>query len=457
MLDRRSFMMGTAGALAASPLLPSAALAADRSGYKALVCVMLLGGADTHDVLIGHDQPSYDAWADERRSILNNFEAGANPTARARDSLLRLDPLNAGQFGSRAFAMPPEMAPLKNLFDVGNMAFVPNVGPLIEPVTQQQVQDQTARLPAKIGSHNDQQSTWQAFSGEGAKAGWGGLILDAVGEISPYTAISARTQTVFLQGEDTVQLQVPSSGQFKRAYGMNKVIYGKEELTQLVRDYYSKSADHLSNPLMRDIIRAQGNAVANTEVLAELLSGPTIGDSIRIDGNGWSQQLATVADMIGLRSEFGLSRQVFQVSAGGWDTHKDQDERMPGLLGGLSQAIAAFQAAIDAAGLTDNVTLFTMSDFGRTLQANSSGTDHGWGGHHMVIGGAVRGQRIHGRVPEYTPGHDRDFKRGALIPEISVDQYGAELARWFGLTQGELDLVFPNRQNFDPGALQLFA
>ncbi|MEM6499765.1 MAG: hypothetical protein AAF709_24015, partial [Pseudomonadota bacterium] len=318
-LSRRNFLRSTALTFGASSLAPLGALAADRTGYKALVCVFLFGGCDTKDMLIGYDQPSYDQWAAARRSILERFDGGPDGGARGRDQLLPLNPLNSGRFGSRRFALPPEMNGVKDLFDRGAAAFVPNVGPLLEPVNRQAVEDGIALLPDRLESHNDQQSTWQAFSVEGAGQGWGGNILDAMQQTSPYTAISVTGQTVFLSGAETRQLQLASSGQVQRAYGTNRRVYNSDEATAILRNYYRTSADHLNNPLMRDLVRAQAKAVDDTNVLAELLDQSSVGDSIRLDGNRLSDQLGTVADLINVRSALDVNRQIFFVGMGGFD------------------------------------------------------------------------------------------------------------------------------------------
>lgn len=457
MLSRRTFLQNSALALgAAGGLSPLGALAADRSGYKAIVCVYLAGGMDAHDILIGHDQPSYDGWASAREAILNRFADSDTPAARARDSLLRLDPLNASDFGSRAFAMPPEMAPLKNLFDDGKLAIVPNVGPLMEPVTRQQVEDKTALLPPRLQSHNDQESIWQAFATEGARNGWGGTMLDMMAQSSPYTAISVANQTVFLSGRETRHLQISKSGQIPRIFGHDGKAFSSSEASSRLMEYYRNAANNAANPMMRDIVAARGKAITDSDRFAELLGSQSLGEPIRTNGNSLSQQLATIANLIAARDDLGVNRQVFYAEMNGFDTHRDHHVNMPTLLTKLSEAIAGFQAVIDSAGLTNQVALFTASDFGRTLSANATGTDHGWGGHHIVVGGGVRGGRIHGRVPEFQLDHDRDYKRGAMIPEIAVEQYASELGRWFGLTESELDFVFERRSRFDRNALQLF-
>ncbi|MEM9838768.1 MAG: DUF1501 domain-containing protein [Pseudomonadota bacterium] len=457
MISRRNFLQNSAMTFGAASLAPMAALAADTSGYKALVCIFLFGGCDSQDILINHDQPSYDQWAEARRPILDRFPGGSLEGARARGNLLALDPINGGQFGSSQYALPPEMSGIKSLFDNGQAAIVPNVGPLVEPVTRQQVEDDTAILPARLQSHNDQQSTWQAFSVEGARQGWGGLLLDATQQSSPYTAISVTGQSVFLSGGSTRQLQLSSSGNIERAFGTDRRVYGSDEVTDRLRAFYRQSADSVQSPMMRDLIAAQSKAINDTDTLATLLEQQQLGEQVRLEGNRLSDQLAVVADMISVRNATETNRQIYFVGMGGFDTHNDQANRLPALLSTLSEAMTRFQTVMNQAGLGNEVTTFTASDFGRTFTSNASGTDHGWGGHQIVMGGAVRGGRILGDVPPPTTDHDNAYRsRGSLIPQISIDQYGSELGRWFGLTDSELNTVFPNRNRFDPLALQMF-
>ena len=456
MLSRRHFLRTSSAALGISPFIPIGALAADTSGYKALVCVFLYGGCDTHDVLIGQDVTSYDKWAAARSSLLTEYAASSTPTARDRTSLLALNPTNAADYGSRTFGMPPEMSGLHGLFESGQAAIVPNVGPLIQPTTRQEIIDETAIVPSRLQSHNDQQSIWQSFGAEGAGLGWGGRILDAVAEASPFTAMSATSNAVFLSGDLTQPMAVGSSGTVPQVWPTQSSLHGSSALPSAIKDYYRNSALGATNPMMRDIINKQAEAIDNGEALAAALAGQTLRDSIVLTDNKLSEQLGTIANVIQARGAIGVSRQVFFASMGGFDTHNDQAKSLPALLEQLSAAITSFQNAIDGAGLSNEVTLFTASDFGRSLSSNATGTDHGWGSHHFVVGGAVNGQQIHGDVPDFDLEHDQDYNRGSLIPQISVDQYGAELASWFGLTNSEINGIFPNLGNFNASALTLF-
>ncbi|MEM7740797.1 MAG: DUF1501 domain-containing protein [Pseudomonadota bacterium] len=455
MLKRRDFLRSSL-ALTASPFIPMTSLAADSSGYKALVCVFLFGGFDSHDMLIGADQPSYDSWASARQSLITAFADAGNPTARDRTNLLNLVPDNAADFGSREFGMPQDMTAIHDLFQNGKAAIVPNVGPLIEPATRQTVDDGTAKVPARLQSHNDQQSTWQSYSGGISRVGWGGMMLDLMGQSSPFTAVSAGGEAVLLVGNQTRQAEISRTGSVATAWATNGTIRGDAQRALAVQEYYSLAGEGATNPMMRDIIELQNRAIDNTNVLSGALAGQTLRDSIVLADNPLSEELGSIANMIAARDILGINRQVFFAPMGGFDTHHDHATNMPVLMTKMSEAIASFNAAMEAAGLSNNVTLFTASDFGRSLTSNPSGTDHGWGGHQIVVGGAVRGRNILGNVPVFDLDHPLDFKRGSMIPEISVDQYAAELARWFGLSDSEINLIFPNLVNFDQNALQIF-
>ncbi|MEM9840709.1 MAG: DUF1501 domain-containing protein [Pseudomonadota bacterium] len=432
------------------------ARAADQTGYKALVCVNFAGGLDNHDLLIGHDQPSYDLWTAGRQALVDLIDNGPTPGIRARDNLLRLNPTNNGDFGGRDFAMPPELSGIRNLFEDGKLAIVPNVGPLIEPVNRTTFFNGSALLPRRLRSHNDQASTWQALETEGARMGWGGLMLDAFTQDSPYTAISLAGQSVFVSGNRSRQTIIPPSGQVREAYGTNGNAKGSARIAQILQDYYQNAAANATNPMMRDYIRLQGEAINTSGQAAAILNTQNLGDSVVVPNNPLSEQLGTVANMIAARDQFGINRQVFFVELGGFDVHRDHATVIPRLFEQLSVALTNFQDALDTAGLGDMVTTFTMSEFGRTLVANANGTDHGWGGHHLVMGGAVRGRQIYGDIPTYDLDGDQVDPRGSLLPQIAIEQMGSDLGSWFGLTPSDLDTVFPNRGRFDTTPLGLF-
>lgn len=164
--------------------------------------------------------------------------------------------------------------------------------------------------------------------------------------------------------------------------------------------------------------------------------------------NQLATSLQTVARIIGGRASLGVSRQIFFVQLGSFDTHDGQAPQHARLLTQLGQALEYFDGLMTSFGLGDQVTTFTASDFGRTLTSNSDGTDHGWGSHHFVVGGAVRGQDMYGQYPVVGTNQDNDVGAGRLIPTVAVDQYAGTLARWFGLSDGQIRQIFPNFTNF---------
>ena len=456
--SRRDFMKALgASALATTALsaLPSTftAHAADTNGYKALVCVFLFGGLDCHDLILPYDQSSYNQYAQLRSSLL--AQQGA---ARQRNSLLPLSPATDGVLQGRQVALPPEMPLLEGLFRQGKAAIVGNVGPLIEPVTRASFQSGAVRLPPRLFSHNDQQAVWQANQPEGAQYGWGGLFADAVlasganAALPQFTTITTEEVGPFLTGRNAVPYRVNTGGaarvDFLEDY-YEGVSGERTELLQAVRNQLaarSYRGDHL---LERDVAAAF-SAGLDTNEAYDLARQQGVSISTSFPETPLGAQLKAVAETISVRDRLFASRQVFFVGLGGFDTHDAQARALPRLLSQIDGALSAFQASMESLGLARDVTLFTASDFGRTLAVNGDGTDHGWGGHQIVLGGAVKGGEIYGSLPPPTLGHEADSGGGRLIPSMAVDTYAAELGRWFGLTPGELSAALPGLGNFNP-------
>lgn len=455
MINRRQFLAAGAASIVASRFLPTAALAADTGGYKALVCCFLAGGLDAHDTLIPLDNASYNFWRSGRQSILNEFERLGTAQRREQSGLLALNN-PAGFDPGGNFGMPAELRPLYELYNEGKMAVVANVGPLIEPTDRESAENGTARLPARLQSHNDQQSTWQSLTPEGASLGWGGQFADAVNEGSDYQAVSLAGNTAFLVGRDVRPVSMGKRGVVTSIFSGTNKLYGSSELRGVFSEHLKIAGAGSNNIFERDISRVQSDAVDITNKLSAVFNSESIGEQVTVSENGLSTQLALVAEMIAARSQLGASRQVFFVKMGGFDTHANHAEDIPVLHAKMAAAIASFNAGMEAIGLSESVTLFTASDFGRTLNANSTGTDHGWGCHHFVVGGAVKGGRITGQMPEFTDGHAQDFGRGIMIPTTSIEQYAAPLGRWFGLSESELAGVFPELSRFNAPEPVLF-
>ncbi|MEM6746717.1 MAG: DUF1501 domain-containing protein [Pseudomonadota bacterium] len=464
--SRRTFLKNAgAAAISASSfgLGPASftAHAADTSGYKALVCVFLFGGLDNHDFILPYDQSSYDTFATIRQTLLTT-----QGTSRDRSSLLALNPLNASDFGSRQFALPPEMPLLKGLFDSGDMALVGNVGPLIEPVTRTTFESGAAKLPPRLFSHNDQQATWQSSEPEGAQFGWGGLFADAIlasggnAAAPEFTTISSTEVGPFLTGNTAQPYQVSTEGsaQITLLEGLDDGSLTGTEATFFsnVKDRFRAQGFNGTNILEQDMATKFRNGIdSNDQYDAARAALSPLATTFPRTNLG--EQLKSVAETIAIRGALSASRQLFFVGTGGFDTHSAQARTLPRLLGNLDSALAAFNSAMAELGLSNDVTLFTASDFGRTLAVNGDGTDHGWGGHQLVMGGAVSGNRIYGSLPEPVLDTEQDTGGGRWIPSLAVEQYADPIGRWWGLTAGEVSAALPNLGNFNDAGLTLFS
>lgn len=463
---RRTFLTGASALSAAtlagfgSSLAAFQASAANTSGYKAIVCLFLLGGLDGHDTVLPFDQASYDQYAQIRAALLGQYENMQGGSTRARDRLLPLAPSNAASFGSRQFALPEELSGIKGLFDDGNAAIVGNVGPLIQPLNRQQFEQETAPQPKRLFSHNDQQSTWMSSQPEGAQFGWGGRFADAVlaaGANSgnrEFSTITSLGNELFLTGADARPYQIGLDGapeidalNFFESDGGSGT---QSEIYQKLRNHFEAMDYNSSNLIDRDVANAMRTALITNETFNEAFETiqPFTTD---FPGHFLGQQLQAIANTIAIRDALLVSRQVFFVAIGGFDTHSNQADDLPGLQSQIDGGVVAFYQAMQELGLGSDVTLFTASDFGRTLAINGDGTDHGWGSHHFVVGDAVQGGQIYGEMPPYSLGHDQDAGSGRLIPTTSVEQFAEPLGRWFGLNDSELAAALPNLGNFGAG------
>ncbi len=468
-LNRRAFLH-RAGRLAAvgaaTPLGLNLAAMGDAAAfaatdYKALVCVFLYGGNDHANTVVTYDEPSWSRYRTIR-------QAGPGPAGLALErsalAATRLRP-SVPLAGDLEYALHPAMTGLTGLFDAGRAAVLLNVGPLIRPTTKLDYWSSDRErhpLPPQLMSHNDQQSVWQALNAEGSASGWGGHIGDlALGNNGDalFTCISASGNAVFLSGQNAVQYQISRNGAVAMSalaqgphgmFGSPNLAGIRQRLNTVLTESRSHVLEDEYNRITRRSIEAEARmtaALAGVQLNTAFPAGNTLADELRI-----------VARTIGARQALGSKRQVFLVSLGGFDLHDRLVEEQPGLLRKVSDAITAFHAATVELGVDDRVTTFTASDFGRALASNGNGTDHGWGGHHFITGGAVRGRALYGVPPPVSIG-DTDapedqwhIGQGRLIPSTSVDQYAATLARWFGVGEPELAGILPNLRNFGAAA-----
>jgi uncharacterized protein (DUF1501 family) len=448
--DRRAFLLracalGATGAAAPLALnlaaLGAAAAQSAPPSYKALVCVFLYGGNDPFNTLVPFDDAAYRAYAAARTDI-----------ALRRDTL-RATALRgkAAAPGGAQFALAPALAPLAPLYENGQMAVLLNVGPLVVPTTKAEYISARVPLPPKLFSHNDQQSYWQALAPEGAASGWGGRLTDLFASANAqrtFTGITAGGSTVLLAGHKVAGYRVGINGSTPIEL-LHRDMYGSSACTALLRQLITQPREHL---MERELSRIAAQSIdADTRLRAALADVAVPGDF----GSPLAQQLKIVARIIGARQALGARRQVFFVSQNGYDNHTGLNDTHPALLRELGQSLAVFQQALTTLGVADQVTTFTASEFGRTLGSNGNGSDHGWGSHHLVLGGAVNGGRSYGTHPEIALDGPGFVDNGRLLPTLAVDQLGASLGRWFGAGRDELRLVFPNLKHFDADGLAL--
>lgn len=449
--SRRHFFR-TAGALAT--LLPGAraplalslaglgalaaerAHAADTSGYKALVCLFMLGGNDSHNWLVPTDASGYADYARVRADL-------KWPTSRLQAVT------TTRQAAGRSFGMAQELSPLRTWYTAGQAAWLANVGPLERPLTKAEYTAGGAGIPRKLFSHNDQQSTWQSMATEGATSGWGGRMGDLFASANGnpvFTSVSAAGNVAFLSGRGITQFQVGDSGPVRiPALDAEWIFNSNQHKPALLRAMTGNS----NNVFQAEYARILNRAMSTTNMLSTALAGTSIPAlPASLASLSLAKQLRVVAQMIAAGPGMGMKRQVFMVTIDGFDTHSKQMSNQPVLMGRVAQSTDWFLRTLQGAGLLNTTTLFSASDFGRTLASNGDGSDHGWGGHHFIAGGAVRGGDIYGQFPITALGTDTDVGSGRLLPTTSVTQYAATLGRWMGLTPSELLTVLPNLNAF---------
>ena len=436
--------LGVATPLAINLAAIGEAAAFDGSDYKALVCVFMYGGNDYANTVVPFDPANYALYHQIRAGTAGEAQAGI-ALARADLAATALTPLDGAVLtDGLQYALAPQLTGLKSLFDAGRLAIQLNVGPLIQPTTlvQYRSSNRVANpLPPKLFSHNDQQSVWQSDGSEGSTNGWGGRLGDIALSSNPsnaqLTCISASSNAVFVAGHDALQYQVSPNGAIRiNALG--------GALRSAVNAIITRSSAHV---LENECAAVTRRSIELEGTVNSALGGVTLTTAFPA-GNALARQMRVVARLIGANAALGVKRQVFFVSLGGFDNHNDLIEDHQRLMTRLDGAMSAFYAATVEMGLANKVTTFTASDFGRTLSSNSDGSDHGWGSHHFVMGGAVNGGRFYGTAPHVSIETEDQVGQGRLLPTTAVDQFGATLAQWFGCTASELPGILPNIGNF---------
>jgi uncharacterized protein (DUF1501 family) len=503
-VDRRHLLRlgGALGVLGtAAPFALQLAAAGSAAGqaapdYKALVCVFLYGGNDANNMVLATDTDSWGRYFAARNTgqdPIALMPVGTAPTPlgqvnavtgrvatagspEAWGGVLPIAPLTVqavppgANATGRTFALHPFMGSLKTLFEQRRLAVVANVGPLIQPITKAQYQAKSAPVPANLFSHNDQQSTWQANATEGARDGWGGRMADMLagmnGASTLFTAISAAGNAVFLSGQSVVQYQLSTGAapavviSAQQSASLLGSPVGGTRVRDIITDtnLTSTFASDYAGVVNRSIGAAGTvNGAFAQPIVTAIPTIPAYNNPITgaLETNLLALQLQTVARMVAASATLGVKRQVFFVSLGGWDTHNGQNSVQPNLLAKVAHALSYFDGALANVGGADrraSVTTFTASDFSRSFATNGDGTDHAWGAHHFVMGGAVRGGDMYGQYPTLgadLAGFNNPSMVGqALIPTTSVEQYAATLGAWFGVSPTALDLIFPNLRNF---------
>ncbi len=460
---RRQFLrtasMASMAGIYVSPFLLElnslAAMAQSTTGsdYRALVCVYLQGGNDGHGTVIATDPDSYAAFVTAR--------SGAPGLAYPLSELLPIT-LQTPQAG-RTFALNPSLGGVQSLFNAGRAAIIANTGTLITETSKTQINANSVPLPDSLFSHFDQTAAWQAIAsnlGSGEQVGWGGAVADAIEAMnmnsnSMFTCISTAGNALFLAGQQSFQLNVTPAGPIP-IYGLQNPPFGLASAANPLNSILTADETNLFSQEYEIVINRSMQAQATlVTAMAPAGEGGVANPPQYLDpmtnmlaDNPLAASLQTVARIIAGRAQLGVTRQIFYVQLGSFDTHNNQAIQHAQLLTQLGAAFQYFDGLMVGMGLGNNVTSFTISDFGRTLTSNSNGTDHGWGSHHFVVGGAVNGQNMYGQYPVVGVDQVNDVGEGRLIPTTAVEQYAGTLASWFGLSDSQIRTVFPNFGNF---------
>jgi uncharacterized protein (DUF1501 family) len=434
---KHSTLTGAArlGALAGLARFGALNAFAQAPDYKALVCIFMFGGNDGNNLIVPQSHSEFAAYKTVRGSL-------ALP-----DTNSKILPIAAAD--GTPFGLSDGLVSIHPLWAQQRLAIVANVGMLVQPTSRSQYLANTVSLPTNLFSHSDQQLQMQAgIPSSSASTGWAGRVADAVASLNAGktfpASISMSGPALFSKG-NVVQSASLIPGFDMQMSGFNPWPASAAKARQQALQEILTMDSGLS--VIQAANKVRQDALSLSAMLTGLKSSTPM--STKFPATAIGRQLLQVAQILQLRDQIGLKRQVFFCSIGGFDTHSGQSWQQWDLMRQIAEGAQAFYNATTELGIADKVTTFTESEFGRTLQPSGSGTDHGWGSHHMVLGGAVKGGDIYGRFPVMALGGPDDSSvRGAWIPSTSTDQYGATLAKWFGVDAGGLATVFPNLAQF---------
>ncbi len=410
--------------------------------YKALICIFLSGGSDSNNLIIPVSDPDYASYAAIRTPVLAIPQLAALPIRPANDD-------------GHSYGLHPNCPELQTLFGEGKLAVLFNTGTLLYPLNRSQYYSSGFKKPPQLFSHSDQVMQWQtSIPDQPALTGWGGRCADLLAAVQPDARVSL---SVTLAGANTFEIgnmvsqysvstggAIALSGLSTNSAARLKAVTNIMNLTypNMQAQAYSKVAAHAIGTA--DLLNGAIASTAAANYWATPFPNTTLGN-----------QLKMAARLIAARSALNMKRQIFFCAVGGFDTHTNQTTvgntatgAHANLLGELSKSMLALQRAMEQLAIPNSVTAFTGSDFSRTLPANGSGSDHGWGSHHLIVGGAVNGERTFGRFPVHAINGPDDTNTGRWIPSTAIDQYCATLASWFGVTNTDILRVFPNLGRF---------
>ncbi|HHE0471762.1 TPA: DUF1501 domain-containing protein [Vibrio parahaemolyticus] len=439
-ISRRNFLKSTVSFGAIASLgLPGYSLAAPSNDFRALICVYLAGGNDAINTILPLSDFHYNQYANVRGSL-----------SVAQNTIIPIG-LNAHDANNNAvpLGLHPKLSALAPLFQQGDANLVLNSGILNQPVTKQAIEQGDVPLPEQLFSHNSQTASWlRGGMDASTNLGWAGRMLDVLTSDAQITPLySVHGDTLWLKAMEHRQTVL------KKDKAVQLTAVGNPVYEEIYQKLLSQSAD---NPFSGHFNLMVDESMMMSNILAEQLK--LIDDAPLFSSSTLGKQMQTVYKLIASQSALSQQRQVFFVKHTGYDLHDSQLARHPLLLEDLATNLNAMYRAVDKLGMSKNVTTFTMSDFGRRMTNNGNGTDHGWGGHQLLIGGAVNGSVPIGTWPELTLGGQDDYSKGRLIPAIAADQVGSTLAQWMGVSDNAaLDYVFPNIRNFTTSNLGFMA